>query len=232
MNDKIDTLSRLLSILQYSEKIKNEVDELVLQTVRETVAKIKEQTMMNEQNQDSVYSYDDNDSTAIFSNENDQEPSRVELEVPTLPTNNSTNLSIQSPQPSRTRSPQSKLFTEPYIKDEAKSNQSITPRDILLRGRTSSGLLTNSLSTSSLSANSRSHSRNRSKDNNLTESLNDLDLSKKSSEGLSNNSSYSSPRRHLSPVPYLKNKTYLPFKETRIRDLKLTPIIIPIVCSF
>lgn len=228
VNDKIDTLSRLLSILQYSEKIKNEVDELVLQTVRETVAKIKEQTMMNEQNHDSVYSYDDNDSTAIFSNENDQKPSGDELEVPKLSTNNSTNLSIQSPQPSRTRSPQSKLFAEPYVKDEVKSNQSITPRDILLRGRTSSGLLTNSLSTSSLSANSRSHSRNRSKDNNLAESLHDLDLSKKSSEGLSNNSSYSSPRRHLSPVPYIEKQNLSSFqRNTNSRFETNTPLSSP-----
>lgn len=211
VNTKIDALSRLLSILQYSEKIKNEVDELVLQTVRETVAKIKEQTMINENHHESGYMYDDDKgSNPSFQSEHNM--SGVELEVPKLSATNSTNLSIQSPQPSRTRSPQSNLLNELYMKDEVRPSQSITPRDILLRGRTSSAILANSLSASSLSANSRSNSINTSKDNNLSESMNDLDLSKKSSEALSNHSSFSSPRRHLSPAPYVEKQSLSSFQ--------------------
>lgn len=46
INDKMETLSRLVSILQFLEKIKHEVDTLVLCTVRETVEKIKNQTIL------------------------------------------------------------------------------------------------------------------------------------------------------------------------------------------
>ncbi|CAI5760404.1 unnamed protein product [Candida verbasci] len=44
IDEKLEALSRLVSILQYSDKIKKEVDVEVLKTVRDTVEKIRNQT--------------------------------------------------------------------------------------------------------------------------------------------------------------------------------------------
>ena len=50
INDKMETLSRLVSILQFLEKIKHEVDTLVLCTVRETVEKSRIKLFWNQEN--------------------------------------------------------------------------------------------------------------------------------------------------------------------------------------
>lgn len=216
--DKIDSLTRLLSILKYSEIIKKEVDELVLRTVRSTVAKIKEQTMMNDHHHDSVYSNTEDKGT-------DASNHQIMLgDEPTFLTPKSNTL--QSPQPSRTRSPSSKLFDEPLLPEENKSNLSITPKDILLRGRSPGDMMNSQASLAS--GISRNHSRNASRDINVVDSLNDLDLSKKSSEGLSNNSSYSSPRRHLSPAPYIEKQNLSSFqRNTNSRFESSSPITSP-----
>ena len=46
----METLSRLVSILQFLEKIKHEVDTLVLCTVRETVEKSRIKLFWNQEN--------------------------------------------------------------------------------------------------------------------------------------------------------------------------------------
>ena len=94
---------------------------------------------------------------------------------------------IHSPQPARTLSPTY------LVQGENQSRTSITPHDILLRSH--------SQHPSAASLLSQNVSPNTAGDN-IAEVLNDLDLSKKSS--LSNSSSFCSPRRHLSPAPYLE----------------------------
>ncbi|CAK7902872.1 serine/threonine-protein kinase Rim15p [[Candida] anglica] len=224
--DKIETLSRLVSVLQFSKKIKNEVDELVLETVRETVCKIKEQTNLNE----NEYQTDADDDSSI----NDQTISeKVEglnfivqgspdVSLDDSQTIQSTPIEtiIHSPQPSRTRSPPTnKLFSEAYDSPRSTSpsgmptmSQSITPKDFLLRGRLPYDISKNNSSSSSSSV------RTNSRELTLLESFNDLDVSgnqipkRRGRENMSNNSSISSPRRHLSPAPYVEKQTMSSFQ--------------------
>lgn len=236
VNDKIDTLSRLISILQYSDKIKQEVDELVLQTVQETVCKIKEQTRINEQqnhsssiSKKSSFYYTANASGDISSDlsiGNDSgtgtgSNNEKTLSEPIDLSRNSSNQNltlIHSPQPSRTRSPSSRLFVEQF--NDLRSNHSITPKDILLRGRSSPvdilRVASPNISTSSRGSSislSGHNSRHNSKDiNHITDSFHDLELTKKTSEMLSNSSSFSSPRRHLSPAPYVEKQSLSSFQ--------------------
>ncbi|ODV79073.1 kinase-like protein, partial [Suhomyces tanzawaensis NRRL Y-17324] len=212
VNEKVDILSRLVSILQYSNKIKKEVDELVLETVGQTIFKIKEQTMLKEFNSNSTPRNSTPD--VAVNDELNISQSNEHLISDTLDINRSASL-ILSPQPSRSRSPH--LLQEPYFKDE--ELKSITPKDILLRGRTSDRVGRSSV-TSSKSSLSIGNSRFGS--NELVESLQDLELSKKSSgkdntfanppPPLSNSSSFSLPRRHLSPAPYVEKQNFSSFQ--------------------
>ena len=84
INDKMETLSRLVSILQFLEKIKHEVDTLVLCTVRETVEKIKNQTILESRECTPI-----NNDSLISINE-EVVPSRLEtsnIKRPTTDTN-------------------------------------------------------------------------------------------------------------------------------------------------
>lgn len=232
VNDKMATLSRLISFLQYSDKLKREVDELVLESVKNTVQKIKEQIRLLEQDQiqlpylqiqksilqkssfynggSSVSSVDER--TATSHDQTLLDPVDLLLSALSAPV-------LHLPQPSRTRSP-SNLLSEPFFKDEnlgppvyggQSSLQSITPKDILLRGRSLTGDISRrdlGISSASPGSSSAGNSRNNSKDTNLLEaSLHELDL-KRNSEVLSNNLSFSSlPRRHLLPAPYVEKQS-------------------------
>ncbi|KAK6458358.1 response regulator receiver [Scheffersomyces xylosifermentans] len=230
INDKVETLSRLISILQYSDKLKKEVDENVLMTVRQTVAKIKESTAHNDYKNASNNS--NNDITADISEENILDSADTTLPDPIMLNTGSEPTMLRSPQPARTTSPAARLFQESLVEGEFKS---ITPKDILLSA-SRSGPLTIPSSTStpqSLHHHQHSQQSNRSASEHrsmnsinsssssisihgshsvggtntsreLLESIHNLDLSKKSSE---NNSSFSSPRRHLSPAPYVEKQS-------------------------
>lgn len=232
VNDKMATLSRLISFLQYSDKLKREVDELVLESVKNTVHKIREQIRLSEQDQiqlpyvqmqKSVLQkssfYNEGSSASSVDDRTATSHDQTLLDPVDLLLNALNARVLHLPQPSRTRSP-SNLFSEPYFKEDnlgppvygGKSpHQSITPKDILLRGRSLHGdlsrhnLAVSLASTGSLSA---GNSRNNSKDTNLLEaSLHELDL-KRNSELLSNNLSFSSlPRRHLLPAPYVEKQS-------------------------
>lgn len=204
ISDKLDTLSRLVSILQYLEKIKHEVDMLVLKTVKETVERIKIQTILTSREctplGDSALEVSESEELVLG------EPAAV---APTL----------QAPKPRR--SSRSRSTTPSLLNLE----NAVTPKDLLLKdnvGNSSTSLLkSHNSSFSSLPLNrSGSNSStprrssagipiptattNSSKD--LLESMQTLDLSKRSSES---NSQYSSPRRHLSPAPMYVEKTNL-----------------------
>ncbi|RLV92497.1 Serine/threonine-protein kinase RIM15 [Spathaspora sp. JA1] len=208
INDKMETLSRLISILQYMVKINKEVDDLVLETVRETVDKIKEQTM-NEVS----------------------EPARVstpDIETPVIPVRASAPApsQIHAPRPSKSRaSPASELFSSPF-------EGVITPRDILLNrehvkrtsesGNSSASPMSINHPGSKLS--SHHSSGNNSRD--LLESIQNLDLSKKSSDN--NSSSFSTPRRHLSPAPYVEKSNLSSFQKN-IASSRYTPVSSPMI---
>lgn len=184
--EKHETALRFLSMLQYSQKIKAEVDLLVLSVVLETVARIREQTSDNEKREpimgllkkenaaDNLLPLPDLNPEA--NNPSKQNPNSV------------SSTSIHSPRPARALSP-----TFLVNQDANQSRTSITPHDILLRGHSSR--------LSSPANVSQNISPNDSREN-IVEAFNDLELSKKTS--LSNGSSYCSPRRHLSPAPYLE----------------------------
>ncbi|ODV65634.1 hypothetical protein HYPBUDRAFT_95857, partial [Hyphopichia burtonii NRRL Y-1933] len=212
VNDKIDTLSRLISILQYSDKIKAEVDELVLETVQSTVQRIREQIRINEQQLQSLL-YHRTSASSQSRNSNDQTLSEP-INLSPTPSNPNSTL-IHSPQPSRTRSPSAKLINESF-ESSSKAATSITPKDILLRGRTTPVEIPRGGSNASISSRASSisahNSRHDSRDLNLIDSFNDLELLKKSSEAISNNSSFSSPRRHLSPAPYVEKQNLSSFQ--------------------
>jgi serine/threonine-protein kinase RIM15 len=214
VNEKIETLSRLISILQYSDKIKKEVDDLVLKTVRDTVHQIKEQSMKLDY--DSNWSNSNSNSVTEIPSPAQSKDMKQTLSDPVQIKASSDNTTvIHSPLPSHTLSPPSKLFQEPFFKDN--EFKSITPKDILQRGR-STDIVRHASATSSQSSISIGNSLTNSRD--LVETLQDLELSKKSTDkdsphaSLSNNSSFSSPRRHLSPTPYVEKQNLSSFQRS------------------
>ena len=227
INDKMETLSRLVSILQFLEKIKHEVDTLVLCTVRETVEKIKNQTILESRectpiNNDSLISINEEVVPSRLETSNIKDQQQTQIEEPPQqqqqPTQNiqdnyqeqpisetlnltttTTASTLQAPKPHKSISP--------IISDLLSPGENvITPKDILLKESKS---YNTSMSASPLNRSGSSlctprpqsmvapvPTSNSSRD--LLESIQVLDLSKRSSE---NNSQYSSPRRHLSPAP-------------------------------
>lgn len=238
VNEKVETLSRLISIVRYSEKIKQEVDELVLQTVHETVLQIKEQTNRSysiESNR--VHSRTPSGATDVANpTVNDIVDSTIsppiDHDVPDLKAESKFNI-LHSPQPSRTRSPStSKLFSD---FQEPKFTRSITPNDFLLRGRP--GIISR---TSIASSNSSASLGNKDGSREMLESLEELDLNKKLSERESsltqithgsNNSSFSSPRRVISPVPYVEKQSLSSLQRNTNARLEgnSTPVLSPLI---
>lgn len=243
--NKIDIISRLISVLQYSNKIKHEVDNLVLETVKDTVNRVREQTFLNEQ------------ASLIPDSETDERTlSQVKAHLRTssgssltvnLDPTQSLHPGIVAPKPSRT----------PILLDSSDEHNTflITPTDILLRGRSpnirsnSSGSGKNDLRKSlgdrelsipehsiSTSPNELRHTSSSSSFRNsiisalgptsakdLLESFQDFDLNNKKPplEGVttnnSNNSTFLSPRRHLSPAPpYVERKSLSSFQRNTL----------------
>lgn len=217
VNQKLEALYRLVSVLQYSEKIKKEVDELVLSTVRETVAKIKEHTMINEQL--TSYSLPSEEKSFHLTNKGNSQ-SREGSTTGDLTPNPTT--SSQSTQFLSAKS--NDILNENDEGDEIKSNSSVTPKDILLRGRslTKNYNELDSALPSSLAINSNINTRDF-----ITSSLQDLDIGKKSTDAISNSSSYSSPRRHLSPAPYVEKHSFSSLQRNTNSKLESTPTSSP-----
>ncbi|EMG47339.1 hypothetical protein G210_2347 [Candida maltosa Xu316] len=220
ISDKMNTLWRLVSILQYSEKIKQEVDTLVLQTVHETVERIKIQKIISSREctpleKDSSFDVSESESEVLSGTER-----------PGAGT-------LQAPKP--IRSGHSPSLTPPNLLGY---ENVVTPKDLLLKdhsksfsssmsslplNRTGSNTSTPRASSSGMPiAITSSNSSSRE----LIDSLPNLDLSKRSSES---GSQYSSPRRHLSPAPMYTEKANLTTlqKNTAIE----TPISSPYMTS-
>lgn len=197
VNEKVETLTRLISILQYSDKIKNEVDELVLDSVRDTVSRIREKTLQADEVRPrallSKTSFWDSDSTERRTpdglrhetlNAHSEEPlgrpvsfeSRIPSRSvsPMLPAPK-----IHSPQPSRVRSP-ARLLGEAYFKEDTRS---LTPKDLLDEPKPEP----------------RPFPKSEKKDfyehrKDFLEHYQDADVKKEL------------PRRHLSPIPYVERQ--------------------------
>lgn len=214
VTEKVNILTRLLSILQYSDKIKQEVDELVLKAVTETVSKIREITRQHEvptlrqrtsiQNLESLRGssplIDPSYQPTLEAQNKSLSLIYISPTTSITPASPTTQLSlkIHSPQPSRLRSPSARILDEEVYKGPVLQlpMASFTPRDIL---NNSSPMLQSRLS---LSPGTTSASLLPTK--NIADSLEALTLSNKSSEAASLHSSLSSPRRKLSPTPYVE----------------------------
>ncbi|KAM9895455.1 hypothetical protein OXX79_008074 [Metschnikowia pulcherrima] len=225
VTEKVDNMSRLLNILQYSEKIKQEVDELVLQSVADTVAMIREKTrqqevaaMVSRPHFSRNSRSSENASPSYLKDNWDQQVREASLPLshgspatalhasspPTRPTQN-----IHSPQPSRIRSPTSRILGEEYQQATELSRplQSFTPQDLLtgssdlLDSRVNSRVDSRVDSRASLSPNT---SVANLPLRGITSSMEGLALGFKSPEDTSLHSSVSSPRLHLSPAPYVE----------------------------
>lgn len=211
VTDKVDNLTRLISIVKYSDKIKQEVDEFVLQSVKDTVLKIREKTIEKDvaehkrkhsgptsRRSRSNSSLDARSSNTSGKGSYSGGTPPIIAQPPALPVSLplSQPANLHSPQPSRLRSP-TQVLADNFYKDlESRSSmQSITPRDLLHSAELNR-------SGSSLSPNS---SYPRLKD--VADSLNELDISKKSTDSRGG-SSFSTPRRMLSPAPYVEKQTY------------------------
>lgn len=238
--NKIDIISRLISVLQYSNKIKHEVDNLVLETVKDTVNRVREQTFLNEQ-------------ASLIPDADQIERTLSEVrDRLSRSSSASLNTSVHLPHPQHPGIVAPKPSRTPIVLDSSDENGSflVTPTDILLRGRSpeirSSGgsigrldprssigerplsIAEHSISTSPHDLRHRSSSSSfcnnvvaalgpaSAKD--LLESFQDFDLNKRPPlEGVSNHSAFLSPRRHLSPAPpYVERKSLSSFQRNTL----------------
>lgn len=209
INDKVNTLSRLFSILKISERVKRQVDNLILKSVRETVAKINES--VNYSSTSASNSTSNLNSPIDFNS-----PIHQGKSTPSKLGNQSPSGRIYSPRPVKSPSIDDSSFNlqPPPSLSRSISNasnsgsnsgtsggninpgggggiSSVTPRDILLRGKSSYMDITRSSnSVSSLSS-------TKSKD--FIENFNDLELSKTNS---GKKADCPSPSTTGSPVPH------------------------------
>lgn len=214
VTEKVQNLSRLLNILQYSEKIKQEVDELVVQAVADSVAMIREKTRQQENSgmvhrphsQRNLRS-DEQSSLLHASKKPSWDHTARVASLPLHQISPSTSLApqsppsllaqkIHSPQPSRVRSPTSRILgdSDDFLPTPGRPLQSFTPKDLL----GGSPLLD---TRSSVSPNT-SLPKLPLKD--VTGSLEGLNLNRRSPDIASFHSNLSSPRLHLSPAPYVE----------------------------
>ncbi|WPK24094.1 hypothetical protein PUMCH_001350 [Australozyma saopauloensis] len=208
--DKVENLTRLISIVQYTDKIKQEVDAYVLEAVQDTIEKIREKTReqeIPEHKQRTLLNSSRSRTNSLlapavsvsnFSKFDDRDlPVR-----PISPLKNSISPTItpmqppvlRSPQPFRVRSPNNPILSDVTSNLPLKS---ITPKDILR------DIPDFSRSRSSISPNTTLSATARLPSRDLVDALNDLGVSNKSSESLLN-----SPRRHLSPAPYVEKHSF------------------------
>lgn len=193
INDKIDTLSRLFSILKISERVKKQVDELVLASVSDTVGRINEQLHSNNSASNSILN------SALNSPLDLSSPIHHGMRLAPLLTRFSLS-NVQSPQPVVSPNPTTLQSPGSFNSDLDNGREigaSITPKDILLRGRKSNDIRPSN-SVSSLSS---TRSGNTPKDL-VLEDFTDLNLtgSRRSDLG------HSSPR----PSPLMSHSMAIP----------------------
>lgn len=208
---KVEFLTRLISIAQYTDRIKQEVDAYVLVSVKETIQKIREKTLEREFPDhkqrtllNSIRSRANSSSApqtipCALSKTDELYPNRPisPLETSLSPTLAPLQVSgLKSPQPFRVRSP-----NNPILSDDASSVplKSITPKDFLRE------IPDLNRSRSSISPNTTVSAVARIPSRDVVDALNDLNLNGMS--GKLSESSLNSPRRHLSPAPYVEKQS-------------------------
>lgn len=226
VNEKMESLTRLISIMQYGDKINQEVDSLVLQSVKDTVAKIREKTYISD--------HPDHATRDPFTrppqlSESSAESVRLlKTSSPALPSRQLAQTgNLHSPQPSRLRSPPLKILGEPY--DERPkmspplSSHSITPQD-LLRDRVSPLIEEITKLYSRPDSNTSSQSSQTRHVKSVDAALKDLDITRRPRELGSDSSSVSSPRRHLSPAPYTERQNLNSFQRNYGSRMESSPL--------
>lgn len=221
INEKIDAISRLYSVTQFSQKIKKEVNDLVLDFVKDAVTKIKEETLRKE-------------NFEHFSLANSP-LERLDSSVP-----GSANINLHNSHMEVQDLYGSNKSTSPRIdqkkgenfisitndEDRIPKSRSITPKDLLLRGRESNDkpfTFLSSLVTPPL--NSRSYSRSSSRSRSRGQSQEEASYDPEAFYG----GSLSSQRRHLSPVPYVEKSNLSSYqRNTNSRQEQNTPLASPI----
>lgn len=207
---KVESLTRLISIAQYTDRIKQEVDAYVLVAVKDTIQKIRDKTLeleVPDHKQRTLL-------TSIRSRENSSSApqsisGRIDddlfhnrsispLKAPLSPTLTPLQVpGLKSPQPFRVRSPNNAILSGEATSAPLKS---ITPKDILR------DIPDFNRSRSSISPNTTVSAAARLPSRDVVDALNDLNLSAMS--GKLSESSLNSPRRHLSPAPYVDKQSF------------------------
>ncbi|WLF81399.1 rim15, signal transduction response regulator [Lodderomyces elongisporus] len=250
ISEKLEILSRLVSILQYSEKIKNRVDELVLMCVRETVEKIRDQTEFAlsrsatpSSNNQLDSSHQHHPSSSYIANDNDSQNVNMQMQIANHLQSQDQNYKLNrnspqlkaptplmaAPQPSRSKSPE--VLHASY-------DNVVTPHDLLRRDSNEAPhhsstvtppVLPPALPPVLTKSRSSFSSRN-SQSNNSSRELIETIQNQSSRKSSGNNSVYSSPRHHhLSPAPCLDkiNLTTL----SKNNAVKASPMSSPMVDS-
>lgn len=208
VNEKVELISRLFSIVQYSKKILIEVDNGVLGIVRDTVHRIREHRLLQEQKLDVRSRLSDKSSSDMLKYAGSTDS---ELFVDKSNT-------IESPQPSRVCSPPRELVADDISEKHDQRVKSYTPKDLLLRGRRSS---ISSSASPSIYIPASGSSDSKFGESEVIRSFNELDLNR----GATIDSSDASPRRHLSPAPYVDKHNFSSFqKNTNSRLESSTPL--------
>lgn len=207
---KVERLMRLISIAQYTDRIKQEVDTHVLQAVKDTIHKIKEKTRQHDVTElKSRTLLHPSHSRASSLSEPPHIDSSMHQEVkllplrPPLPLRNPLSPSLtllqvpglQSPQPWRASSPNNPVLGE---------NQSPTP----LTSVTAKDFLRDdfSRSRSSISPHTEvaAHGRHATRD--IDDALSAMCLSGTSAK--LSESSVNTARHHMSPAPYVEKQSF------------------------
>lgn len=204
--DKVQEITRLVSFLQYSDKIKQEVDNLVLDTVQNTVAKIREkiheQQSLTRLLDASIASIPDSRAKQLAHATSDDLILVRNSSVPSFVTEPPAHdcPKLHSPQPSRMRSPSTQILQDQLYDDRLRTSvPSFTPQDLL---QSTAPLMRGLTSVSPNTSTTRLPMRD------LQESLGSLEVFARTSDCLSLNSSMSSPRRKLSPTPYVEKQSF------------------------
>ncbi|ODV95448.1 hypothetical protein PACTADRAFT_23999, partial [Pachysolen tannophilus NRRL Y-2460] len=234
-NKKTDAIERLASTMQYSEKLKREIDLLILETVHSTVRKIREKTTgISEYNTPSLTQtekFEDND----IDNENAK---------------------LCSPQPIKAPTNSNELFTDPYLygdklpldktntKDSSSSytptlkskdhSRSITPNEVVQPR--------NKTPTIQINLGDRSNSSSNSLNTppvTLNNTETDSENRGRKAVNTASRSSYASPRRQMSPAAFsnspmtsIQRNSRTSQKDNISTSHSSTPVASPLLASY
>ncbi|KAI5959746.1 RIM15 [Candida pseudojiufengensis] len=221
IDEKLEILTRLASVLQYSSKIKREVDLLVLETVRETVEKIKNQTVAKLSRSCTPVSGLQDQVNPLVDSKNHQKSQDESQNSLSQTSKQEDSLKLVAPKPSRSKSPMDLLA-------DGTGENALTPKDFLRKepSNQSENSSSSSIKSPRSSFNMLNNHQQLPQEPNRSSSKELLEIYDHSGKSSGNNSNYSSPRRYLSPGPYEKNNLT---SIQRSSTIKSSPISSPMV---